>query len=98
MFTDVKDRGTEEFDKDGHSAGVDDDLGVLRSTRGNVGESPSGLKLQTGKEPRSGSALRGATPLGAHLDHGVGASEKLDKAVDDSTFDNTLDRRIALLR
>lgn len=45
LLADVKDGRREEENEEGDGTGGDDDLGVLRGTRGNVGKSPSGLEL-----------------------------------------------------
>jgi hypothetical protein len=94
LFADIEDRIREEFDEYGHGAGIDDDLGVLRCTRGDVGERPSRFELSTSMK----QALYEGAIFIAHLDHGVRTAEELDEALDNAAFDDLLDRGIAFFR
>lgn len=49
LLTDVKNGRRQEFDEDGHRAGVDDDLGVLGGSGCDVCESPRCFKLLYGE-------------------------------------------------
>jgi len=45
LLPDVEDGRGEELDEERDGVGVNDDLGVIRGSRGDVGESPGGLEL-----------------------------------------------------
>lgn len=45
LLADVEDGGGEELDEDGDGARLDDDLGMLRGSRGDVGKGPGGFEL-----------------------------------------------------
>lgn len=46
LLADVEDGGGEKLDEERDGAGMNNDLGVVRGARGDVGESPGGLELK----------------------------------------------------
>lgn len=99
LLSHVEDGRREELDEDGDGAGLNDDLRVLGCTGGDVGESPGSLELEERGKGGEPGQLRVdcSSRIGAHLDHGVLVAEELNEASDDSTLDDLLNGRVALL-
>ena len=90
LLAHVGDGGREELDKLWNGLRVDDNLGVLGRSGGDVGQSPRGLELKV--------ALRNTFPImtsiEAYLKHGIVSAQEFNKAGHHPALNDAFDRRV----
>jgi hypothetical protein len=91
LLTDIKDVRGEESDKMGNGASTNDDLGVVGCTGCDVCESADIFNANK-------VGHTGQSPCGLELEDGVVAGQELDESRNDTTLDNTINRRVLFFR